>query len=137
LVPSSGTPHHLISIMKQWFILALDLFVSLHMGVNTLKGATKYKVKVLSKDYIWHIAFMCWSIFLISTFFIPSLQLCFEYNYFNTYLINSWLWKSLKIETMNFESLKINKITSSTWCALNKMLKQQICIKNVFHHENN
>jgi hypothetical protein len=37
--------------MKQWFILALDLLVSLHMGVNALKGAMKYKVKVLFKDY--------------------------------------------------------------------------------------
>ncbi len=29
----------------------------------------------------------------------------------------------MKIKKMNFESLDINKITFSTWCALNKMLK--------------
>jgi hypothetical protein len=38
---------------------------------------------------------------------------------FNTYLINSKLKKSPKIKTMNFESLKINKITFSTWWAPN------------------
>jgi hypothetical protein len=33
---------------------------------------------------------------------------------------------------MNLESLKINKITSSTWWALNKVLKWQICIRTFF-----
>jgi hypothetical protein len=55
----------------------------------------------------------------------------------NTYLINSKLWKSLKIKKMNFENLKINGISFSTWWEPNKVLKQQICIRNVFHHENN
>jgi hypothetical protein len=50
----------------------------------------------------------------------------------NTYLINSKLWKSLKIKTMNFENLKINRITFSTLWAPNKVFKQQICIRNVF-----
>ncbi len=33
---------------------------------------------------------------------------------YNTYLINSELWKNFKIKKKNFESLKISKITSST-----------------------
>jgi hypothetical protein len=49
---------------------------------NAIKGAMGYKVKVFSNDYIWHMAFFCWLIFLIFIFFILSLQLCFEYNYF-------------------------------------------------------
>lgn len=43
------------------------------LSVNTLKGAMKYKVEVFSKVCIWHMAFMCWSIFLIFTFSVPSL----------------------------------------------------------------
>jgi len=45
--------------------------------------------------------------------------------------------KIKKLKKMNFESLKINKITNSTWSAPNKILKQQICIRNFFHHEKN
>jgi hypothetical protein len=55
----------------------------------------------------------------------------------NTYLINSKVWKSFEIKAMNFENLKINRITFSTLWAPNKVLKQKICIRNVFHHENN
>jgi hypothetical protein len=56
------------------------------VGANAIKGAIGYKVKVFSKVYIWHMVFLCLSIFLIFTFFIPNLQLCFEYSYFWLYL---------------------------------------------------
>jgi hypothetical protein len=54
-----------------------------------------------------------------------------------THLNNFGLWESPKRKIMNFESLKINIITSSTWWAPNKVLKQQICIRNFFHYGNN
>jgi hypothetical protein len=39
-------------------------------------------VKVLSKDYIWHVSFMCWSMhFLNCSFFIFNLTLCVRYKY--------------------------------------------------------
>jgi len=55
-------------------------------GVNMFKKTTCYKVQVISKDDIWHMAFLWWSIFLIFLFFIPNLELCFEYNYYLLYL---------------------------------------------------
>ncbi len=42
-------------------------------GVNIVKVIKSAKVKVFSNDYIWHIVFLCWSIFLILVFFIPNL----------------------------------------------------------------
>jgi hypothetical protein len=55
-------------------------------GVNMLKRTTCYKVQIISKDDIGHMAFLCWSISLIFAFFIPNLELCFEYNYYLLYL---------------------------------------------------
>ncbi len=42
-------------------------------GENIVKVTKGAKVKVFSKDYIWHIAFPFWLIFLKIAFFIPNL----------------------------------------------------------------
>jgi hypothetical protein len=56
-------------------IITHTIFLNISLvGVNTIKGVIGYKVKVLSKDCIWHMAFLCWSIFLIYAFFIPNLH---------------------------------------------------------------
>jgi hypothetical protein len=55
----------------------------------------------------------------------------------NTYLNSFGLWKILKIEKINFEGWKISKITFQIWWAPNKILKRQIFVRTVFHHQNN
>jgi hypothetical protein len=45
-----------------------DEVTHVYMGggfVNVLKGAMKYKVKVLSKNYIWHMAFVCFEFIIL------------------------------------------------------------------------
>jgi hypothetical protein len=60
---------------------------------------SKVETKVFSKDYIWHMAFLCWYIFLCFAFFIPILQVhCAMYNFFLLHLLHyaSKLWITLK-----------------------------------------
>ncbi len=89
-----------------------------HMGANILKRTKGAKVKVHSKDYIWHMAFLCWSIFLWFAFFIPILQVhCARYNiYFiapfilciqalNNIKMNNFCWKHI-FEIHNFQDQK-------------------------------
>ncbi len=49
----------------------LTSFLFTCVGCKCKKRSTIYKVKVLSKDYICHIAFFCWLIFLIFAFSYP------------------------------------------------------------------
>jgi len=44
-----------------------------NQGGNIVKRAKGTKVKIHFKDYIWHMAFLCWSIFLTFAIFIPNI----------------------------------------------------------------
>jgi hypothetical protein len=71
--------HYKFSMKREQWTLEIFWCLLWKGSANTIKGA---KVRVLSMDYIWHMAFLCWLIFLIFSFFICNLQLCFEYNFF-------------------------------------------------------
>jgi hypothetical protein len=88
------------------------------MGANILKKTKGAKVKVLSKDYIWPMAFLCWSIFLCFAFFIPILQVhCARYKIFfitsfilciqalNNIKMNNFCWKHV-FKIRNFQDKK-------------------------------
>jgi hypothetical protein len=76
--------HYKFSMKREQWTLEKSWCLLWQGGVNTIKGA---KVKVISMDYIWHMAFLCWLIFLIFAFFICNLQLRFEYNIFYYILV--------------------------------------------------
>jgi hypothetical protein len=67
------------------------------------------KLKPISKDCIWHVAFMCWFIVLIFLFFIPNLQLHATYIYI--FFIASWCYIILWCIHVVYH-LKMNKICS-------------------------